>query len=794
VTIEVALLMATDCATIQAAANVTRARAEFEYSLKNSVAAACQTEDEKCHAEAATYSCLFVSRRNRRGLDAVYNVGAVVALTLPATASEGDVRAAIEEAVQNGTVVAAVGSTEVSVTQSLPIVGTALTTHYVQTGGTDACLLPENAAAMQTAALDAHVAVLGIPADRFVGVGITITPKGYTFAFQIFARTLGDYVGTRSVSDTRAQQDEGGGLKLVRGGCKFLSSADPAASTTSSPASKDSGSFTGVVYVIAAACVLVLIVVVAITIKRQQRQALVSEIHMQPNQWQSKHGGAGGNLAASSADDDFLVQQYAASHFYPEQELDPDYVVPGEKDGTISDYAHDAPAIDSSAYASAIQYLETLQLDQAFATGGTHAGSPMEPDSIVEDRAYMDIAAVNRRSKREHVPTMDFGTERIAVSSATATGSLTTWAEEVVHQKEAFASLAAKYLAAANTDALTLEDTAELALCCSGGTRAAVATLGLHARHVDNYTRLDAVFRKVLAEWHGVGDEFKHQNSWELTLPVGAGATTAVSKAAKTTVQLKAYRNFSTFPLSPAMTAAHRRGVEDTFVGVLAKFLKAADRTGRYYSLTEGSPYAADAATLDGLRAKKLMFPSLGSGSDDGSVKAQITADWPTGRGIFVSDDEQLVVYIGGEDHVKVVLTEHAADSIARVFTELVDIISAMETATKVPLAHSDKYGYLTCCPSRVGPALVCQCSIFLPRLEQRDTDSAVRICTSYGATFKYSSNSHFAELVSEGHLCQTEAELASNVRDCITALFDLYGEEREALPDDVVEPASTHY
>ena len=58
------------------------------------------------------------------------------------------------------------------------------------------------------------------------------------------------------------------------------------------------------------------------------------------------------------------------------------------------------------------------------------------------------------------------------------------------------------------------------------------------------------------------------------------------------------------------------------------------------------------------------MFPEsppsangdAGRGTGPGSVATELNADWPIGRGTFVSDDKSLVVWIGGDDHIKVVV------------------------------------------------------------------------------------------------------------------------------------------
>lgn len=708
----------------------------------------------------------------------MHSISVVLGGTIPVQSSIIDVQQAIQQAVTNGTLFGQINISGVEVRfsalQQLPILSVPLVTSYVQVSGSTSCTQEENFADLRSAAIETHAAALGIATERFTETIVTTEGKTYNFTFRVQISSLSEYVNARFLSQSRDAKDENGTLKFVAGSCSFLSASDASLSTSTS--SKFAGAVPWFILVIIGCALLLLLVGVVVAYQRGERQARRNDSQMVlPHDLD--------NSVSSPSDDDFTVEQYAASHYYPQ---DPDYVESGElrplRDNSSVAYLHDVSGADTAAYGAAIQYLETLKLGaiDEHKTDDSQVPFQLEADAVTEDRSYMDIAAHKKKSKRERraPPTsnIDIG------PSVSEEETPITWADEVRQEEQTYSSLAMKHLALAPTDSLSQTDLAELTLCCSGATRSAVSSLGLHARHVENYTALDSVFRKILAEYHGVGEDFTHRNSWELPEQLG-GKTIgeqSIPKEAQVMLQLKGYRNFSCFPLSPAMTEADRREVEDTFVGALTKFQEVSQCKGRYYSLTEDSAFFPDSATLKELRAKRLIFPTPKDGPE-GSVKSQIVADWPCGRGSFVTEDENIIVWVGGEDHFKVAMRLES-ESIAHSFSELNRIVTAIEHSTGVPLARSDKYGVLTCCPSRVGPALTCQCSIFLPRLRGVKPETAIGICMSYGIKFKYSEESSFAELISEGLLCQTEAELASGVRECIVSLFDLYGVERDAI------------
>nr|VZI34927.1 unnamed protein product [Spirometra erinaceieuropaei] len=156
--------------------------------------------------------------------------------------------------------------------------------------------------------------------------------------------------------------------------------------------------------------------------------------------------------------------------------------------------------------------------------------------------------------------------------------------------------------------------------------------------------------------------------------------------------------------------------------GVLAAALKGltGEHAGTYYSL----------ASLDAATQKQLVEDHFLFRDDDRVLRdAGGYRDWPTGRGIFHNANKTFLCWIGEEDHLRIISMEQGGD-LARVYCRLVKGIQAIEQ--KVKFCHSDKYGYLTCCPSNLGTAMRASVHARVPKLSANKARFD-EVCKKYG-------------------------------------------------------------
>ena len=111
---------------------------------------------------------------------------------------------------------------------------------------------------------------------------------------------------------------------------------------------------------------------------------------------------------------------------------------------------------------------------------------------------------------------------------------------------------------------------------------------------------------------------------------------------------------------------------------------------GRYYSLTPGHPNEVSEATYSKLVAKHLLFKDMSN--DPYLTSAGIASDWPVGRGAFVSGDEKFIVWVGEEDHLRIIYMKRGF-VLNEVFEQLKRALDDIEAIEGLKFARSEEYG-----------------------------------------------------------------------------------------------------
>lgn len=143
--------------------------------------------------------------------------------------------------------------------------------------------------------------------------------------------------------------------------------------------------------------------------------------------------------------------------------------------------------------------------------------------------------------------------------------------------------------------------------------------------------------------------------------------------------------------------------------------------------------------TVDALKSLRGelrgTYYSLGPGGMSAAVQKQMTEDhflfrnddpvlgdaygydnWPTGRGIFFSQNKKFLVWVNEEDHLRIISMQQGGN-LAEVWIRLVKGINALEK--KLTFAHHPKFGYLTFCPTNLGTTLRASVHINIPNLSK---------------------------------------------------------------------------
>jgi hypothetical protein len=333
-------------------------------------------------------------------------------------------------------------------------------------------------------------------------------------------------------------------------------------------------------------------------------------------------------------------------------------------------------------------------------------------------------------------------------------------------------TIAAKFVTSEFLASLSPSRQQQLFMCCHGSLHNSTRLLGIHARSAADYKTYARIFANVVAEYHGLGGNFVHQTSWDIGRTAeGPGGpllellpATGIREA---TVKVKANRNFAGFPFVPAMTAQDRIDLEAMVVGAFEDPALDIFRGGSIYSLTPGSKHFVDDDQYNRLTKQRLMFKTPATPSK--GVVSDLSEDWPTGRCCFVSKDASIMVWVGQEDHIRIIVQAKTTDYMSP-YLRLQELHQIIETKC-ARFEKSPKFGHLTACPSKLGTAMSSQTCIDLPLLRDSDYNSAKEICSSRGVRLKRANAQHVYELSADDGLCVTEGEMISNVWDAMVAL-----------------------
>jgi len=260
---------------------------------------------------------------------------------------------------------------------------------------------------------------------------------------------------------------------------------------------------------------------------------------------------------------------------------------------------------------------------------------------------------------------------------------------------------------------------------------------GCYAMKPEDYDRFTPFLGKVISKYHKVPEGTKHVNDWDLSGTEGLPADGKLDLAAlgfgECSMRVRVGRNLANYPLPGAMTTDDRRNMENLMCQAFEALKK--DQGGGYNSLTPGHPNFVDDAKYKELVAKHFMFKDM---SDDPYLaSAGISADWPIGRGCYISQDEQFIIWVGEEDHLRIMCMKKGT-ILNEVFDRLKNSLDMVEKIDGLKFFKSDTFGYVTSCPTNLGTGMRASLHVKVPKLTADGTDKkAKEICKPLGLSVR---------------------------------------------------------
>ena len=306
--------------------------------------------------------------------------------------------------------------------------------------------------------------------------------------------------------------------------------------------------------------------------------------------------------------------------------------------------------------------------------------------------------------------------------------------------------------------------------CLNSGIENPDSSVGCYACQPDDYDVFKPYFVKVLQAYHKVDlSKTRHVNNWSLEgvpeLPPGGNLDLAELGLPETSMRVRTGRNLKRFPLPGSMTKQDRIDLEVAMGKVFEKLYQMPKFGGHYYSITPGHPNFIDTAKYNQLVKDHLMFKDMSS--DSYLVAAGISDEWPYGRGCYVSDDRNLIIWVGEEDHLRIISMKKGFN-LNEVFNNLKAALDEIENLIEGGCAFSDEFGVVTSCPTNIGTAMRASIHIKIPKLTADGTDKKAKdICKPLGLSVRGIGGEHTPigadgtiDISPSARFCISEAEI----------------------------------
>jgi protein-arginine kinase len=141
-------------------------------------------------------------------------------------------------------------------------------------------------------------------------------------------------------------------------------------------------------------------------------------------------------------------------------------------------------------------------------------------------------------------------------------------------------------------------------------------------------------------------------------------------------MRVRTGRNLKAFPLPGGMSKQDRCDMENVMVDAFSSLIKDPAYGGRYVSLTPGHRCEISEDEYKDLVKAHIMFKDMAD--DPYLASAGIASDWPYGRGCYISEDKQFIVWVGEEDHLRIMCMKKGT-LLNEVFDRLSSSIKTMD-------------------------------------------------------------------------------------------------------------------
>nr|TFG53148.1 MAG: arginine kinase [Hyphomicrobiales bacterium] len=301
--------------------------------------------------------------------------------------------------------------------------------------------------------------------------------------------------------------------------------------------------------------------------------------------------------------------------------------------------------------------------------------------------------------------------------------------------------------------------------------------MGAYAMNAEDYEHFAPMLGPMIRDFHGipVDMDIAQKSDWDFG-GMSCDIAATESRLKDMSIRVRVARNVSTFSLPGAMTKEERVALEHLATQAFAALRESSEFGGRYLSITPDSPDKINASEYHRRVEAHQMFKDMSA--DSYLNMAGISADWPYGRGMYLSQDEDFLVWVGEEDHLRFIALQQGGNLNAlferlRIGLErLQDLLPAFVT--------SPCYGNVTSCPTNLGTGMRASVHMLLPRLTSNGRDLArlTRLANALGLDVRGAGGEHsdpredgLVDISPRARLGLTEAAIMHRLYEGATAL-----------------------
>lgn len=328
----------------------------------------------------------------------------------------------------------------------------------------------------------------------------------------------------------------------------------------------------------------------------------------------------------------------------------------------------------------------------------------------------------------------------------------------------------------------------QLLRICNSGIENPDSEMGCYAMNPTDYERFKKFFKPALEKYHKVDlSQNKHVNNWDLASVAGIPANGKLDVSAfglgPLSMRIRTGRNLQKFPLAGSMSKKDRCDMELAMGAVFKNLIADKRFGGEYVSLTPGHPNKISDERYQQLIKQHIMFKNMAD--DSFLVQAGIASDWPHGRGCYFSKDKGFIIWVGEEDHLRIMCMKKST-CINEVFERLKAAIDVVEDLIPGGCAKSPDFGVVTSCPTNMGTGMRASVHLQLPNLTKDGTDTnAKEICKPFGLGVRGLGGEHTpigadgtVDISPKARFCITEAEIACALYKGVAKVWE---EEKKA-------------